>query len=89
MINIPVDTGASLSTGGIEIHAWVGDHEGDPAFYSWSTLVNELIEGYTIPNHRGKTLINSEDYDYLVEVLQDIQGAAGMLLQRLDDAEVV
>ena len=89
MINIPLETGATLSTGGIEIYAWVSDHENEPDFYSWSTLVNEIVEAYTIPNHRGKTMLHSEDYDHLVEILQDIQGAAGMLLQRLDDAEVV
>lgn len=89
MINIPIEVGAHLSTGGIEIHSWVGDYDGDGVFYSWTTLVNELIEGYTIPNSMSETRFNHEDYDYLVEVLQDIQGAANMLLQRLDDSRVV
>lgn len=89
MVNISVDISASLSTGGIDIHTWVGDYNGDPVFYSWPTLVQELIEGYTIPNTRGEVRFSVEDHHYLVEVLHDIQGAAVMLLDKLDDARVV
>lgn len=88
MIKIPVEVGANLSTGGIQIHSWVGDYDGDGIFYSWTALINELIEGYTIPNRMDEFHINHEDYNHLVEVLQDIQVAANMLLQRLDDSKV-
>lgn len=89
MINIPIEVGAHLTTGGIEIHSWVGDYDGDGIFYSWSTLVRELVEGYNIPTGESETRLSPQDYDHLVEVLQDLQGAANMLLQRLDDSKVV
>lgn len=89
MINIPVEVGANLSTGGIEIHSWVGDYDGDGIFYSWSTLVRELIEGYTIPNSNDKLMLNKEDYEYLLQVAKDINGAAASLVERLYEAKVV
>lgn len=89
MINIPLDTGVTLVDDGVEVYAWIGDTEADPEHICWSSLVNDLIEAYTIPNHRGKTLLKGEDYDYLIEVLQGLQGAATFFHQRLNKAEIV
>lgn len=88
MINIPVEVGAHLSTGGIEIHSWVGDYDGDGIFYSWSTLVRELIEGYSIPNRMDELHINREDYEYLLQVAKDINGAASRIVEQLSEAKV-
>lgn len=88
MIKIPLDTGAIIVEDGIEIYASVGDADIEPDHICWSTLVNDLLDGYTIPNHRGMTIIRAEDYDYLVEVLQGINGAATLLHTRLNKAEI-
>lgn len=88
MINIPLDTGVTLVEDGVEIYAWVGDTEADPEHVCWSDLVDDLVEAYTIPNHRGIILFSREDYDNLVEVLQGLQSAASQLHYRLNSAEV-
>ncbi len=86
MINIPVEIGANLSTGGVEIHSWVGDYDGDDIFYSWTTLINELIEGHSIPNRMDALHINREDYDYLLKVANDLNEAAAYIVEQLKEA---
>lgn len=89
MINIPVDIDISLSTEGLEVYASSGDYVSDQTLYSWVTLVNELVEAHRIPNHRGKILVSADDYDRLVEILQDMQGAITHFGNYLAKAEVV
>lgn len=88
MINIPVHIGATLLENGIEVIAWSGDTESEPDHLCWSDLVDDLVEAYTIPNKHGDLLFSRKDYDYLVEVLQGLQGAASKLHCRLNEAEV-
>ncbi len=88
MINIPINVDATLTEGGVSVYVWSGDADSDSEHTCWTTLINDLIEAYTIPNHRGKVLISAGDYDFLVEVLQGLQGASSYFLERLDKVEI-
>ena len=89
-INIPVNLGASLDEDGIVIHAWVDSSEDQAAVpFSFTDLIDELLEAYSIPNHRDKFLMNVEDYNTVSKVIGTLQSATNYLAQRLDMATIL
>jgi hypothetical protein len=89
-INIPVSLGASLDEDGIVLHAWVNTSEDQASVpVDFTTLIDELVEAYSIPNHYGKFLMNVDDLNTLNKVVGSLQSAANYLAQRLNMATIL
>ena len=88
-INVPIVADVFLTADGVEITMWSGDEAEGQDMVSWTALVNDLVDGYTVPNHRGTLTLNQEDFKYLKTVAGNLMDLADYLDETIEGAVII
>lgn len=89
MVTFEIDFDSFLTEHGVEVSAFTDSDDVGSQFKGWSTLVDELVGAYSVPNHRGKLMLNNEDFLYLKRVASGMMDAADYLDERIEEANVI